>query len=65
MTSMRVDRLSSREDIVPRLQALSVPPFSRPISHLSLPLHPFPPPLTPSPPPFAPFSSLFPPENNS
>ena len=54
MTSMRVDRLSSREDIVPRLQTLSVPPFPRHISPLSLPLPPFPPPLTSFPPPPSP-----------
>ena len=45
-TSMLVDRFASREDIDPRFQTLSVPPFPRP--------------LPPPPPPLAPFSSLFP-----
>ena len=43
-TSMLVDRFASREDIDPRFQTLSVPPFPRPLP----------------PPPLAPFSSLFP-----
>ena len=54
MTSMRVDRLSSREDIVPRLQTLSVPPFPRHISPSFSPppsfpslAHPFPSPPSP------------------
>ena len=41
-TSMLVDRFASREDIDPRFQTLSVPPFPRPLpppppSLLSLP----------------------------